>query len=105
MTIRSTRSGVWQCGDLTAQVTIQRPSVRDVIAHDGDVARADGAYQSLGVTLSMLERLVVSVGSVQRGSEPPCAPSVADLLDALDPMEVRSLLTWAIEPPSPPSAA
>lgn len=105
MGIRSTRSGLWQCGDLSAPITIERPSVRDVIAHDGECARAQSAYQALGASLDLLARLIVSLGPVRRGDAEPVVVSPSELLDALSAEEIQSLLTWAIEPPSPPSAA
>lgn len=105
MTIRSTRTAEWTCGDLTACLTIARPSAREVIEYQGAVARIESTVDAIALALKLCGQLLTDVQWAQRGDGERERITPAELLDAITADEALSLVGWISAPPDPTSAA
>lgn len=87
--LRATRTIDWTCGDLSARITYAVPSAREHAALSATAATGGDPVASL---LTLAERALISAHDVARAGTMIGTVEPADLLDALSPSEVDSLV-------------
>lgn len=87
--LRATRTIEWTCGDLSARITYAVPSAREHAALSAAAATGTDPIASL---VGIAERALISAHDVTRGDLRIASVSPPDLLDALSPSELDSLV-------------